>query len=388
MQCIYVGRLEKEKGIESIIWLITYMHKNNMNNFHIEIFGKGLYSNNIEKLAKEYPKLLTYHGRKNKKEIQKIRIDMDYFIMPSTFLETFWLTACESLTLWVPVIGHKKGWLIPFIDDELDISTAEGENDTKKLINIVSQLLTSQMSKESFSDIVKNAKREYTIQNRTNSINNFIPTSINTILMVSDFINYNGWGVETHIHDVKEILWDQYKVSIYGHQAPTDNYARIKKFILMLLSISNIKDSIQISKKIQKENIWLIWRHSISRVIGRLPIAWINRGKYKHRKMQHIMTHHELWIFHPFASRVTDINQLPKARSLSSFIRTGQTNNIVIKLGICGKYFLLWLLHKQLQKTIQTHIVPSERMRPMVQSWYPHANIIVLPHFVHTTDLS
>lgn len=376
MRLIYVGRLDKEKGIESIIWLIQYIVTHKINNTTIDIFGKWTYSNDILSLSKNYPTIIHYHGRKNKKDITWIWSEMDFFLMPSTFLETFGLTACESLMLGVPVIWYKKWWLLPFIDPLLTISK---ENN---LIKIIATLQKQWIKKEQFRFLSKQTKKDYTTSKRISSSKEFLPQSEN-ILMVSDFINYNGGGVETHIHDIKNIL-NNYNISLYGHQAPTEPYAKYKKLYSMLQSFFNISDSIMIIKKIKQDSIWLIRRHSISRVIGRFPLLCIRLLTWK--EIKHIMTHHELWLFHPFPSQVTETSQIPKARSLPAFIKAGQSNNIIKRIAIGGKYLLIRLLHKQLQKMIKTHIVPSEWMKDMVQSRYPHAQVIIVPHFVHHID--
>ncbi len=43
----------------------------------------------------------------------------DFLFMPSRFLETFGLTALEALSVGTPVIGFRKGGLIPFIPESL-----------------------------------------------------------------------------------------------------------------------------------------------------------------------------------------------------------------------------------------------------------------------------
>jgi hypothetical protein len=111
-------------------------------------------------------------------------------------------------------------------------------------------------------------------------------------------------------------------------------------------------------------------------VIGRLPL----RGTSD--QIRHIITHHELGLFHPFPSQTTQEDQIPDARSLSAFVKAGQTNNFFKKIAITGKYIMIRCIHKQLQKKIKTHIVPSERMIPMVRQRHPHAHIVCIPHFV------
>lgn len=375
MQFLYVGRLDKEKWIESLIFCIEQLIQRNID-FHIDVYGEWLYTSHIKKLSHTYPNYITHHWRKHKKEIIWQRTKADFFIMPSTFLETFGLTACESLLCWVPVIGNKKWWLIPFIDDTLDIQQASWKNDWERLYNLISSLINNNITKTQYNNLIKSTKETYTTAKWIEAIQT-ITQEYKKILMVSDFVNYNWGGIETHIHDISQLLkTHNYHTTIYGYQAPTGKWAMIKKIIMMLASICNIWDSYIIHQKIKKNSIWLVWRHSISRIIGRLPIRWTSQH------LKQIITHHELGLFHPFPSKTTQEDQIPIARSLSAFIKAGQTNNFFKKIAIAWKYIMIRCIHKQLQKKIQTHIVPSERMIPMVRQRHPHTHIICIPHFV------
>lgn len=376
MQFLYVGRLDKEKWIETLILSIEQLISKRKQ-FHINIYGQWAYTSHVKSLSNIHPKYVTYHWRKSKKEIIWQRKQADYFIMPSTFLETFWLTACESLLCWVPVIGNKKWWLIPFIDDTLDIQQILWENDWEKLYILISKLIDNNISKTWYESLIQTTRKTYTTTQWITSIERIFWNNKNKILMISDFINYNWGGIETHIHDACHLLQDNnYDITIYGNQAPTGKRATLKKLTLMTKSLCNIWDYYTIWKEIKRKRIWLIWRHSISRVIWQLPLRGTDNTT------QQIITHHELGLFHPFPSKTTDENQIPDARSLTAFIKAGQTNNFFKKIAIIGKYCMIRCIHKQLQKKIKTHIVPSARMIPMVRQRHPNANIICIPHFV------
>jgi Glycosyl transferases group 1 len=375
MQFLYVGRLDKEKWIEALIICIETLISEKKQ-FHINIYGQWTYAPHIKSLSTIYPTHITYHGRKHKKDIIWQRSRTDFFIMPSTFLETFWLTACESLLCGIPVIGNKKWWLMPFIDDTLDLQLTKWSKDWEKLHTIITWLIDHNIHKTKYTPLIQSTKENYTTSAWVKSIQHIIWTQRH-ILMVSDFINYDGGGIETHIQDAAKLLNKHgYQMHIHGHHAPIGKRATLKKLIIMSMNICNIWDSYKITKKIKKEAIWVIWWHSISRVIGQLALRCTPSD------MTQIITHHELGLFHPFPSQTTDENQIPDARSLSAFVKAGQTNNFLKKIAIVGKYCMIRCIHKQLQKKIKTHIVPSPRMIPMVRKRHPQANIICIPHFV------
>ncbi len=98
-------------------------------------------------------------------------------------------------------------------------------------------------------------QQTYTKMQRIKKISPILSDKKN-IMMISDFINYNGGGVETHIHDITEILsHDGYHITLYGHHAPTGKRASLQKIVIMLSSLINIRDSYHIIKKIKKNSI-------------------------------------------------------------------------------------------------------------------------------------
>ena len=92
-------------------------------------------------------------------------------------------------------------------------------------------------------------------------------------LMSSDYINEDGGGVEGHLHDVKDTLeTHQYKTMLFGHHPSRGLFQKLKKLFLMSMSICNIADSIRLRRIINQQKSDFIRRHSISRVLGRLPL--------------------------------------------------------------------------------------------------------------------
>lgn len=374
LETIYVGRLDEEKGIAHLLQAITTLLKTNQK-IILHIYGTGSYKEQIEQLTQIYPDNVFYYGWQKKNDILSQWRKMDYFIMPSQFLETFWLTACESLLSWVPVIGNKKWGLVPFIDKRLDISQYKGKSDGEKLTELLQYLIENNIEKKNFSDLIQQTQKKYNKDTRYRQVKDFLPSK-KDILLVSDYINYNGGGIETHLHDSRAILEQHdHTTHLYGHQAIQWKFARFSKLFVMALSIFNLPSALGITYSLKKNPIWLIWWHSISRSMGRLPIALSGNTNQ-------IITHHELWLFHPYPSKTYSLEQIPKARSLSSFILAGNPNNIIQKVGIIGKYILIRLIHKQLKRKVKTHIVPSEWMKDMVQQWHPESPVICIPHFV------
>jgi hypothetical protein len=76
--------------------------------------------------------------------------------------------------------------------------------------------------------------------------------------------------------------------------------------------------------------------------------------------------------------------QIKTPFTFSNFLSSVETKNPIKKLAITGKYILLKLIQKQLKKSIDLHIVPSEFIKPILQKSYSIAEekITILPHFI------
>ncbi len=105
---LYFGRLEDEKGFGDILALIRYfLEKEGELPFDIFVFGEGKYLNDIEDLAEEC-KNIHYFGYQSLKTIYRYVPNCDYCLMPSKVIETFGLSALNSLGRGLPVVGYKR----------------------------------------------------------------------------------------------------------------------------------------------------------------------------------------------------------------------------------------------------------------------------------------
>ena len=105
---LYFGRLDEEKGVDGIIDMIEKFGKEDKRlPFELFIFGTGKYEARLLELATQYKEIHMF-GWKTIEEIKRYVINCQYCLVPSTFLETFGLTALNALTWGLPVIGYKK----------------------------------------------------------------------------------------------------------------------------------------------------------------------------------------------------------------------------------------------------------------------------------------
>ncbi len=132
---LYVGRLEKYKGIQYIIEALPHLQ-----DFKLEVVGKGHYEKNLKKLAEELSvtKLIKWHKNLTRKELLQHYALADVFIMLSTH-EAYGITVAEALMSGTPCIVAMGSALDEFVDGERCIGI-ETPITTDKLVNAIQQV--------------------------------------------------------------------------------------------------------------------------------------------------------------------------------------------------------------------------------------------------------
>ncbi len=409
IQFVFFGRLVKEKWIDIIIDVVQKMIDDENNNkskqlSQIQFFicGDWPYKQQILELAEKTSNLHFFWWCNQAQLVQKIA-SSHYTLMPSTFLETFWLSALESLSLWVPVVWFGKWWLTNFIPSHLDITKQEWENDSDKLYNLINFLTTT----HSESKVMKNTQQSLDIAKHyfpNNWIQNFnvitkretihnstsqeIASSwkisrndekkdkqtIKKILLISDYKTIYGW-IETYLYKTQEnLIKNGYQCKIWGANFGKWFIGNMLRKIGFFWSFFNICAGIRLSFYIKKNKPDLLRWNSCLRMLGRFPLRMQRKFEGKQRMM-----HHDLWYFHPFPSQVEQIEQIPTTWSVSSFCK----NTIWWKKPfVAWKFLLLKLLREQLKRNINLHLVPSSFIKPFVQNLYniEDKKIKVFPH--------
>ena len=128
-----------------------------------------------------------------------------------------------------------------------------------------------------------------------------------------------------------------------------------------MLSLRNIFDAIRLKKVARQFMPKVVRYHSTLRRFGRFPIKSIST--YKSKKF---VMYHDLGYFHPYPSQVTQENMVKTPLTLLNFIRSANTKNPIKIIAIFFKYISVKLLSKQLKKSVDLHLVPSEFMEKMV----------------------
>ena len=147
----------------------------------------------------------------------------------------------------------------------------------------------------------------------------------------------------------------------------------------MCTAYLNVREAINLRRKIKKYKPDIIRYNSILRYIGRLPL-WENRES----KAEVWMMYHDLGYVYPFPKRLENEEQIKYPFTLRNFVRSTKTKNPLLMIAIMGKFLLLKLIQRQLQKRVKKHLVPSPFLKPIIHKSYkiPDADITIFPHFI------
>ncbi len=296
----------------------------------------------MEKFQKFSSKKIFVYGKVSHEKIFLELSKADFLLMPSRFLETFWLVALESLSAWVPVIGFRKGWLLQFIPASLALDESQPVESFLKIIekNLYDTVDISHFLLENW---------------RKNLIE--LTKNFSKILLVHDYEEEIG-GAEVYVQNLKKELQQIGKeVEFFGFQWKISPKVRRKLFFSSLFGKKQEKE---LSQKIAQFQPDLIWSHTILRYIGVGGMKAIKKSN-----IPHYIMHHDLWLFVSRPSRIFSLQDIPKNQNLGSWIFPEKkfSGQIIATIK--------WIIIKRIFSKIphQTiHIVPSEFMIPIVKN--------------------
>lgn len=367
---IFFGRLTKEKWFDLILYILDKYKNNKYINFYI--FWKWDLEKNLKKINAKNIKYLWWQ---NIETINKYLEKSHYTLMPSKFLETFGLSALESINKWVPVIWYWKWWLKQFITQELDIIKQIWKNDEEKIENIINKLIKEiENQKNNWAYRSKKAiekSNNYKKEKWLGEFENIIWKN-KKILLISDYIE-NIWWIESYIINTKKLLNNSWhEVDSFWLGGKIVKYRKI----LMSLVWFNIFAYWNLKKKIKQFEPDIIWLHSVSRYLWFLPLL---NCKWK----KTLIMYHDLWYFHPFPSKVYEEEQIIWKVNLKNFIKMWKSKNPIVIFAIFLKLINLKLINFVLNKKCNFFIIPSEFMTKYLQNWYwiKKEKIKILKHF-------
>jgi glycosyltransferase involved in cell wall biosynthesis len=347
---IYFGRLAPEKGFDA---LMQFFEENKETNDCFWIFGDGELKqsflenpevqNHQEKSkiqAKDFTqKGIHFFGRRKPSELKPFIENADYSLMLSRVLETFGLSAQESLLLGTPVLK------LPSLKNKLKGLKKEKNTSTSLLL----------------------AKDEW-----MKRLKSKLPSG-KKILLITDFSKSIG-GTEAYVDFLSSALKKEgYTVKTFSSSIASPKEGMKK-------AIHNPKAAKEVQALIEYLKPDIICCHSILRFMGPSVLKSINKSSaFK------MITYHDWGFYAAFPSKLDSEKALPKSLSFKDYLASMNSFSAAEKLKGILKYFLLI---KPIQKELihfDLHCFPSEYMRPHLKKYLRKfktkaPDLFLLPH--------
>ncbi len=386
---LFYWRLEKEKWFDQLVLAIKELNKRKVD-FEIFIFWKWSLES---ELFDVHDKNVHYFWWKPLDEIKKYLPNIDYCLMPSEFLETFWLSALNALSWWVPVIWYKKWWLEPFIFQECNLFLAKWNSTSERIVSIVEKLAKKTnperiKDKDELEWKIKKLLPEYTEDawyKRFLELANMKDEDKKKILIVSDFVN-KAWWIETYIHDVKNLLESHWhEVILRWSTLPSWFKWKWKKRLWLVLFPFNFWSSNSLKKILEDEEPDIIWFNSLLRWLwpNVVRTAW-KWKKWNKADCKLWMMYHDFWYFYPFPSQLYHIEDCKTPLNRKNFLSAYKWNNPIRKCAVWFKYYWLQPFKKTLKKEIDLHLSPSDCVTNIARDSYniSEKKCKSFPHFI------
>jgi glycosyltransferase involved in cell wall biosynthesis len=350
MNFAYFGRLEHEKGFDYFLELAKTSVKQKQGHNFI-IFGEGslkqqfLFLRNTKQfldLSKNPNQLIfntetqnqiIYLGKQDLSSVIQpiLTKHIDFTIIPSRMLETFGLTALESLATYTDVITSKQPALEQFNNLNQYISF-----DLDQDLNLL------KLAKKSDKNKITETLQKYSKQNWINKIKEHIPEKCQKILIVSDFKDKLG-GAEIHLHQTIQTLKQVgYTIELYStNKKPS--------MINQLFAIFNIIENKKFKQTLNLFNPDLIWFHSLQRYFGPL----ITKSALNHSAKKFI-TIHDFGLFTEYPSQLTSINQIGNKNTLAGTAKHYLIQKPLLKS--INRFDKLFVPSKFLTETLKPHL--------------------------------
>ena len=365
LHIFFASRLVLEKGVDILIDAIEASQIDPiLKDIHWHICSDGNFTWVIQALSEKYPQNVSYYGTIGIEQMRELYRKADCLLMPSRFLETFGLTALESLASGTPVIGIRKGWLMDFIPEDCALDEADPVNSLLSILrrctsgNLPQVIDVSQYDPENW---MRQLDQIFSWQQR--------------ILIMHDYADLIG-GAEYYTHRVMTALSDLGKeVEFYGYHGKTSIWKRRLMFIFSPFSLWHW---MALQKKFSTFQPDAIWMHSVLRYVWVWWIRAVASYSAKHQ-IPVFLSHHDVGLIAPFPQYVHSESQIPDGTSRMEFV--SHETSIVRGMIANIKWILVYLLKRKLPKNMR-HIIFSPFLEKHIRNHFPHQEIIILPHCV------
>ncbi len=384
---VFAGRLVQEKWFDLVIDVAKEFLSHQKYRGLLEIYGDGPLRWSLISELSDFSGFfdaskgeaippgaqVVYFGQVEGRRVTEAFARSHYLLMPSRFLETFWLSALEAIESGVPVIGFDQWGLRQFLLSEHRVLPDFSQRDIflRAVIDVDSTFSWANWRRQSLSvqDIAKKFSKDIWWQ----EMRKILSPSIKKILIISDY-SAQIWGIETHINGCIEMLkrHDFTVDSLYwmrGHN-------RIMRYLWLLFSWGNVIYMIGLWVKLYVFRPDAVWIHSEVRCIG--PLGLLPLLKYRGTI---IKTYHDLGYFWAFPTQFTSESSLRRKMSFSQFYAISRGLHRYFFVHILAKYWQIQAI-RSIVGIRGIHIAPSEFMIPAVEDFVSHEAVVAqVSHF-------
>jgi len=146
---LFVGRLEKIKGVEFLIQALTFIIKV-FPQTTLTIIGDGRNKNDLFNLTKklQLEKYIQFRGRVEHKDLDAYYEKASIAVLPSISVEAFGLVILEAMSAGRPVIGTNVGGIPEIIDDGVNGYLLEPQNPEQMAEKVIKLFSDEKLLKE------------------------------------------------------------------------------------------------------------------------------------------------------------------------------------------------------------------------------------------------
>lgn len=160
---LFVGRLEKQKGLEYLIQAANFLK--GKNDFEIIIAGGGEEAENLKKTASEFEveDIVRFTGRLSEQALIEQYTGCDIFVLPSLW-EGLPLTLLEAAAAGLPIITAEVGG-IPSVFAHRENALLVKPRDSRELAGKMQELMSDKELQKTLSTSAKKLAEKYSWEN-------------------------------------------------------------------------------------------------------------------------------------------------------------------------------------------------------------------------------
>jgi glycosyltransferase involved in cell wall biosynthesis len=160
---LFVGRLEKQKGLEYLIQAAKFLK--GKNDFEIVIVGDGEEAENLKKTAAEFEveRVIKFTGKLSERALIEQYTMCDIFVLPSLW-EGLPLTLLEAAAAGLPIIATDVGGISSVFTDGANALLVKAR-DSRELAGKMQELMSNKKLKETLSVNARKLAEKYSWEN-------------------------------------------------------------------------------------------------------------------------------------------------------------------------------------------------------------------------------